>query len=229
MNKLIFAIVTVIVVSNFSPINAQQTQVAQGAAMGYAPPVPISTQVDRPLKKVGDSCSYQRIDNWKSAVMEEYTLTISAISDNGHELVKKSKTGETLGTFKETLDLNALSLGETQYSPDMGYYSFPLYVGKMWEAKASYVKTNGSRGSYTLSAKVVGEEKIGELDTLKITYNGDYHSTMPDGHSGWGKMRITRWYAPSVGCTARTNYEDTNWAGSVYSRDTTNLMGYKAK
>ncbi|WP_310451107.1 hypothetical protein [Sulfuritalea sp.] len=181
------------------------------------------TQVNRPQKKVGDTCSYKQIDDWTGVVTDEYSLTIASVSDRGYGFVKKTKSG-ALGNFETTLDLNALSWGDTTYTPDSEYLAFPLYVGKTWEVKASYTKTNGMRGSYELVGTVVGEEKIGELVTVKITYEGHYRSTMSNGNSGSGRMKSVRWYAPSIGCTAKEVYEDTNWAGSPYNRNTRTLV-----
>lgn len=181
------------------------------------------TQVDRPLKKVGDTCSYKVIDDWNGAVRSEYSMTVSSVSDDGYGFVKKAKSG-AVENLKITRDLNPLTWGDATYTPDTGYFAFPLYVGKTWEVKASYTRPNGVRASYVLAAVVAGEEKVGELLTLKITYEGRYNSTMSDGRSGSGMMRAVRWYAPSIGCTAKATYEDTNWSGSLYNRDTTTLV-----
>lgn len=182
------------------------------------------TQVDRPLKKVGDTCSYKVIDDWNGAVLSEYSLTISSVSGDGYDLVKKTKSG-VVENFKMTPDLNRLSFGDTTYTPDSGYLAFPLHVGKTWEVKASYTKkTNGMRGSYVLAAVVAAEEKIGELLTLKITYEGRYNASMPNGNSGSGAIRAVHWYVPSTGCFAKSTYEDTNWSGGVHNRNTIMLV-----
>ena len=185
-----------------------------------------SAAVERPLKKVGDSCSYKVINDWNGSVTAEYSLEVTAVTDDGYNLVKKSKTGEVLESLKDTLDLNALSWGGTKYTPNTAFYSFPLFVGKTWQAKANWVKNNGRVGSYALTAKVVGEEKVADLPTLKISYEGNYQASN-GGNSGKGTMKMTRWYAPSVGCTAKEHYEDTNWSGRVYNKDTTLLTAYK--
>ncbi len=189
-------------------------------------------QVNYPLKKVGDSCSFKKVDDWNGSVVEEFTLEVTAVTAAGHDLIKKSKTakaGEVSENVTETLDLNAVSWGVLTYSPDSEYYSFPLYVGKPWHVKASYTKVGGFRGSYELDAKVVGEENVGGLSTLKISYEGWYKSTAADGRSGQGTVRMTRWYAPSVGCTAKASYEDTDWGGRIYSRNTTYLTANSSK
>jgi len=181
------------------------------------------TQFDRPLKKVGDTCSYRQIDDWNGAVSSEYSLTISSVSGDGYGLAKKTKSG-AVENLKITPELNRLSWGDTTYTPDSGYLAFPLYVGKTWEVKASYTKTNGMRGSYVLTAVVTAEEKIGELLTLKITYEGRYNSATSNGRSGSGTMRTVHWYVPSTGCLAKATYEDTDWSGSLYNRNTITLV-----
>lgn len=239
MTKLIFAIIAVIAALNFSSASAQTTQVVQGTAMDSLPTAFVNTQapqVDRPLKKVGDFCTFERFNDWNGSAANDWngsvtgklTLTVSGVSDKGHEITKTSENSSAVGHFTETLELNAVSWDGTLFSPDQGYYSFPLYVGKTYEVRSSYTTSDGKKGEVALTAKVAGEEKIGEIITLKITYEGRYKSTTADGRTGSGKVWMTRWYAPSIGCVAKSSYKDTDWGGSVYHKDTIRLVGYKA-
>lgn len=140
-------------------------------------------------------------------------------------------------SFTQKPDLNILqgSLlakgNANTYSPNSGIYAFPLTVGKTWEAKANFATSTGRTGSYKLDAKVVGWEKVkvpaGEFDTLKITESGFYQSANEAGtRTGTGRMQITIWYAPAVGGMVKTQYEDTNWGGSLYNKYTLELLGY---
>ena len=191
---------------------------------------------ERPVLKPGDSWTYQRIDDWKNAVKEKYTLTVSTVSDKEIQLTRKSETsGKTMNVVQNP-DLNILAgsilaIGSANtYSPNSGIYDFPLTVGKTWDAKSDFVVPKFDRtGSYKLNAKVVGWEKVkvpaGEFDALKISEDGFYRSTQ-NGYTGTGSMGITFWYAPAIKAMVKTRYEDT-WNGSLDKRVTLELLGYK--
>lgn len=190
--------------------------------------------VEHPDIKVGDSWTYQLTNDWRSVVKDTYTFMVSAVSDKEIQLTRKSeKTGATV-TVAETPDLNALVKADpdgsiVRYSPNNGAYSFPLNVGKTWEAKADWT-TDGRSGSYSLATKVVGWEQVtvpaGTFTALKITKAGYYRATNGQ-NSGSGKIHMTLWYAPAVKGMVEMQYEDTNWSGTPYNKETTRLMAYK--
>ena len=191
--------------------------------------------VERPTIKVGDSWTYQETNDWRSVVTDTYSLAVSSVSDKKIELTRKSEKAGTAATVSETPDLNTIAKATSdgniiRYSPDNGAFSFPLEVGKSWEAKADW--TTGERsGSYSLATKVVGWEQVtvpaGTFTALKITKTGYYHATNGQ-NSGSGTMHIVFWYAPAVKGMVKMQYEDTNWAGAPYNKKTVELVAYKA-
>lgn len=192
---------------------------------------------ERPSIKVGDSWTYEKIDNWRNVVQEKYAMDVSMVSDKEIQLTRKSEKSGAVANVTETLDLNTLTGlsgsdgSPIRYSPDNGTYAFPLSVGKTWEMKSDFVKSTGFHSSVTFTAKVVSFEKVqvpaGEFDAFKITYTGGYRGMWPNGNSGTGSMKMTIWYAPSVKGAVKTKYEDTNWDGSPYDKSTFELLAYK--
>lgn len=229
--KLFFVIAVAL---GFFSMASAQTQVAESPAV-VATSVAMQAklvQVDRPVKKVGDFCAYQVIDDWKGNITGKHTLTVLAVSDSGYDFKLLRETG-AVEEIKATSDLGFLSWGETKYSPNNASYSFPLHVGKTWNVKYDYVvKSKDVRGSFSLTAKVVGEEEIttpaGKLTAVKTDYKGNYRSVIGE-RSGMGMVKMTSWYVPSVGCTARTRYEDTDWRGGTNNRITIELTAYKVE
>ncbi|MHB1668751.1 hypothetical protein [Thiomonas sp.] len=195
--------------------------------------------VERPDLKVGDSWTYQKINNWRGIVrgivQDKYTLEVSATSGTEIHLARKSETSGAVATVTETPDLNTIrgisftTGAAIQFSPDTETFAFPLRVGKTWKAKADYA-TGDHVGSYTLTTKVVGWETVkvqaGEFTALKITQDGYYKSTMGT-MSGSGRMQETFWYAPAVDGVVKVMYKDTNWAGQPYNRFSAELLTYK--
>lgn len=190
--------------------------------------------VERPDLKVGDSWTYQQINNWRGIVQDKYTLEVSAISGTEIHLTRKSEMSGAVATVTATPDLNTIrgissSGAVIQFTPDTGAFAFPLRVGKTWKAKADFA-TGDLIGSYALTTKVVGWETVkvqaGEFTTLKITQDGYYKST-EGTQSGSGKMQETFWYAPAVESVVKFMYEDTNWAGQLHNRFGTELLAYK--
>lgn len=168
-------------------------------------------------------------------MVEKYTNTVSTVSDKEIQLTHKSEASGTTVNITETADLNGISGfsasgSSMQWSPDTGTYTFPLETGKTWEVKTDFVRADGYSGSYTLTAKVIGWEKVkvpaGEFAALKITENGCYGATKIGGKSGTGSMQRTIWYTPAVGNTVKSYYEDTNWRGGPRNKITKELIGY---
>lgn len=190
--------------------------------------------VNRPDVKIGDSWTYQKIDNWTNIKTMEYVVEVSAVSDMEIRLTAKHRKSGVVATITETLDLNMLTRESSggasdRYIPNDGSYTFPFAVGKTWDAKTDYTRANRN-GSYELTAKVVGWEQVkvpaGEFTAIKITKEGRYQSTS-GGSSGTGRIKSTLWYVPEIKNAVKFSYEDSNWNGGLNSRDTTELLSYK--
>ena len=217
-----FGILATVMVTMISMVAFAQTVVG-----------PISPQgVDRPVRKVGASCSYDKTDDWKGAVVDKYTETVTAVSDGGYILTVTHQSGAT-GLIKQTLNLNNTEDEGTLYTPDTETYSFPLHVGKDWKIEYAYQRSNGIRGRRVYTAKVVAEELIdipgvgNQLPTLKIQYDGYVNSVFVDGSAGKGNLRMTTWYAPAVGCAVKTKFEGTDYRGVVIDRISYVLTAFK--
>jgi hypothetical protein len=204
------------------------TVFAQSTVVG-----PISPQgVDRPVRKVGASCSYDKTDDWKGAVVDKYTETVTAVTDSGYDLSVTHQSG-AVGRIRQTLNLNNTEDEGTLYTPDTGTYSFPLHVGKDWKIEYTYQRSNGIHGRRVYTAKVVAEELIdipgvgNQLSALKIQYDGYVNSVFVDGSAGKGNLHMTVWYAPAVGCVGKTKFEGTDYRGVVIDRISYVLTAFK--
>lgn len=190
--------------------------------------------VNRPDIKPGDSWKFQKIDEWSGRRTSKYSIETESVSDKEIRFLVTYKKSGVVATITETLDLNMLTRESSggvsdRYIPNDGSYTFPLAVGKTWNAKTDYTRAN-RHGSYELTAKVVGWEQVkvpaGEFTAIKITKEGRYQSTF-GGSSGTGWIKSTIWYVPEIKKAVKTSYEDSNWNGSLNSRDTTELLSYK--
>lgn len=220
MKKMIFAIVAI-----FAFVT---TVFAQTTVVG---PIP-QQGVGRPVKAVGASCSYDKTDDWKGAVVDKYTETVTAVTDSGYDLSVTHQSG-TVGRIRQSLNLNNTEDEGTLYTQDTGTYSFPLHVGKGWKIEYTYQRSNGIHGRRVYTAKVVAEELIdipgvgNQLPTLKIQYDGYVNSVFVDGSAGKGNLRMTTWYAPAVGCAVKTKFEGTDYRGVVIDRISYVLTAFK--
>lgn len=200
-----------------------------------ATPFAAAQNAERPEIKVGESWTYQDIDDWKNTEKEKYTYTVAAVSDKEIRLSRKSETSGAVVNVTETPDLNfTTKVGYDgtflQYTPDNGTFVFPLTPGATWKAETNYKKSSGAVGSYSLPAVAAGWEKVtvpaGEFLALKITEEGYYRASV-GGSSGQGRMKMTLWYAPQAKGMVKVVYEDTDWGGKTYNRVTTQLAAYK--
>jgi hypothetical protein len=189
-----------------------------------------SSLVERPALKVGDSWTYQKIDNWNGSIVEKYTEEVSTVSDK-IEIARKS---EKFGTTPITLtlgrnELTGVSITKddvVRYTPDNGAYSFPLNVGKSWAAKLDYAATNNRTGSYDLNVKVAGWEKIktpaGEFTALKVVTEGYYTA-----NTERFRIDIITWYVPEVKGMVRQEFVNRSTFGKLFNRFTIELAAYK--
>lgn len=204
------------------------------ALFAFAMSVNAEPLVQRPEVKIGDSWSYQTVDDWNGAVKDKYALEVSAVSSKEIRLSRKSETTGASMNITQTPDLNfvagasATDGAPTQYSPDNGTYAFPLEIGKTWKPEVKFTRSN-RYGSFQLSTIVVGWEKVkvraGEFLALKITQDGYYTSTTNQG-TGTGRMQSTLWYVPAVKAMVKFQYQDT-WRASTYNKVTIELTGYQ--
>ncbi len=216
----------VLAVLSTSFAHAQQVATATDTASIQQP-----AQVERPVFKVGDSCTYQLVNNWNNTVKDKYTLTTSTVSDKEITIGLVSLVSGTTDSITMTPDFGVISMDGAQYTPDSGIgYAFPLTVGKTWKTKGNFTKSDRS-GSYATIARVVGWEKVkvpaGEFTALKVTYDGSYHVAMKGGYrEGAGTEQTIRWYVPSLGCSVKITYESTDWYGRPYDKNTKELVAY---
>ena len=117
--------------------------------------------------------------------------------------IKATENGQPLLL---TLDLNELESPRRKDS-DRKWLSFPLEVGKHWEATDQYVVSGGAKssrhftgeGKAYFNVSVVGFEKVrvpaGEFDAFKLTLNSTFQDS---GGVHTGTLNATYYYAPAA-------------------------------
>ncbi len=174
-----------------------------------------SQTAQRPTVQVGDGATYamqlltdrQRFDA---------SVTVRSVDDQ--RIVMTARRSDRPGVDAEqvlTRDLDMVKSGTTgrSFSPSAGLLRFPLTVGDRWKAESDTTGATGDRTRNTADCQAVGLEKLtlpaGEFDALRVDCKG-----WINGVSWTGSMRFetTQWYAPAVGRTVKTVYQD--WRGS---------------
>lgn len=179
--------------------------------------------IDRPDVKVGDSWTYNTIDNWKHVRTNTFTHTVTKV-DNESITADATTNGSAI-TLKFTREWNPTERPDRIYKPNYPMLSFPLQVGKTWDASYEIAWKAGNRKIATsMKGTVVGMEKIttpaGEFNTFKIVLDGTY--TGSSVMNTWsGHVSTTIWYSPDVKKTVKVDYDDG------YTKESTELVSFK--
>jgi hypothetical protein len=176
-----------------------------------------STAVERPVWRVGDSWTYNYIDNWKKEVVDVSVDKITEISAKEIKVEwvsKKFKNGTNLFNqdFNATIRNSGSSI-EIRSSPEWPRYSFPMKPGKVWQQQVTWTKSNEPDWKVVADLKgtAQGWEKItvpaGTFDSLRIELQGRY--TGSNSQRNWsGSQKEVYWFAPAVKRIVKYEFDD---------------------
>jgi hypothetical protein len=188
-----------------------------------------------PTIKIGDSWTYRYTDNWKGQPGELSVQEVVSVSDKEILLdVKRVADSKVYRRLRWSEQLNPISRGNMQFSPWYPRYAFPLETGKTWTQEvAGKNPANGKSWRYEFKVKVAGWEKVavaaGEFDALRIDVESYYQGQEVYGNNGSGRSIETVWYAPAVKSYVKLDYQDTDWRGKVFNRDSLELTAFSVK
>jgi hypothetical protein len=187
--------------------------------------------VDRPDIHVGDRWSWQHTNGLVGE--KDYTRIEDVIELSDNEIRTreriKGRAGSNVAAF--TREWNPIDGSSARFEPFLSELSFPLKVGKTWDASADKMLfSNGKHGKFNLKAQVVAAEKVtvpaGTFDTYKIVVHLDAIGTDEDANIG--KTEETIWYAPSV--KRYVKYENTfSRDGRVRAKDIDELTEFSLR
>jgi len=158
----------------------------------------LAAPAERPETKVGDRWNFACLQGAQGATNRLWVVT--AVDPTG---IKATENGQLLLL---TLDLNELESPRRKDS-DRKLLSFPLEVGKHWEASDQYVVAGGAKSSRHLTGEgkgylnvsVVSFEKVrvpaGEFDAFKLTLNSTFQDS---GGVHTETLDATYYYAPAA-------------------------------
>lgn len=183
---------------------------------------------EKPDVKVGDRWSWQHTN----ALVNErdFTRIEDVIEVSAKEIRTRVRTKGigTNGIATYTPEWSPLDVISAQYDPSLKTLSFPLQVGKKWNATADKMLfANGKHGKFVLKGEVVALEKItvpaGTFDVYKVVLTLD--ATTTDENANIGNTIETHWYAPAVKNDVK--YENIfSRDGRVRSKDVLELLEF---
>ena len=150
-----------------------------------------AAKADRPDVKVGDRWN----TTCKSGVQTfNFVTVVTSVDQTG---VKGTQNGKPLTLSP---DLNNIESPQRKASNERGL-SFPLQVGKQWEAANEWVShiDNEASGTEKLTVTVVGYERVrvraGEFDAFKLKWKSNWWDKT---NNNPGTTESTYWYAPAA-------------------------------
>lgn len=192
-------------------------------------PVPL------PAPAVGDSWTYQYTDVWKGAKGNVNRIEVAAIDAAGvHVDIKRAASGALLSTQLFDAGMNPVDRGSMHFAPAFARYAFPLAPGKEWSADATGDNPKvGKHWRYRVKGKVLDWEKIrvpaGEFDALKLVVDAYYNGEEVGSNGGSGHLTETIWFVPAINNFVKMDYQDTDWQGRIFNRDSWELVSYVRK
>lgn len=204
-----------------------------GSTGSAQPPtvVDVNTSITRPAVRVGDSYTYETLDQVEPKLNNITSREI--IEVNSTEFVMrfvnvKSKYTRQL-TYDNDLNLTSSRSGDNDgfdYNPALRYFNFPMKSGDSWNSSSTErnIKTGKTR-SHTLRALVSGVEQVtvpaGTFSAIKITIDSELND---DSQITYG--RDISWYAPDIRRTVKSELESRDPNGKT-GRRTVHLLSYR--
>jgi hypothetical protein len=200
---------------------------APPAAAVAAGPQKRIEKIAAPTLKLGDSWTYQAIDLLSGSVTANYTITLTAATQDSWRFGSGYITDKSLNLLQEAKDGKLVQ----KWTPKRPNYEFPMEVGKTWTA-AAMRDSPDREAEHTYTFKVIRQERVivpaGVFDTLRVEGSNKYKARKKkDGSSGEGVGVHRYWFSPAVGRPVAYEYEETNWKGVVHSKERQELVSYK--
>jgi hypothetical protein len=191
--------------------------------------------ITMPVIAVGDSWTVEYTDLWKKTKGNVNRLEVTSVDDKGIKVdVKRAASGALLAQQRFSNEMNPIDRGSMHFAPAFTRYAFPLEPGKEWTSEATGDNPKlGKHWRYQIKGKVLGWEKItvkaGQFDALKVEVQAFYHGDETGSNGGSGQLTEVLWYAPAVNSYVKLDYNDTDWNGRIYNRDSWELVSYVRK
>ena len=191
--------------------------------------------VPAPEVAVGDSWTVQYTDLWKGAKGSVNRLEVVGVDDQAIEVdIKRAASGAVLTHQRFSREMNPIDRGAMHFAPAFMRYAFPLEPGKEWSGEATGDNPkSGKHWRYHIKGKVLGWEKVavkaGEFDALKVEVKALYRGEETGNNGGSGQLTEVLWYAPAVNSYVKLDYNDTDWTGRIYNRDSWELLSFVRK
>lgn len=205
------------------------------AAIGAPAAADQHLPVAAPEVSVGDSWTVQYTDLWKNTKGSVNRLEVVGVSDQVIDVdIKRAASGALLTHQRFSREMNPIDRGAMHFAPSFARFAFPLEPGKEWSTEATGDNPkSGKHWTYHIKGKVLGWEKVavkaGEFDALKVEVRATYRGEETGSNGGTGQLTETVWFAPAVNGYVKLDYNDTDWTGRIYNRDSWELVSYVRK
>jgi len=161
-------------------------------------PSPALMPVNAPTLKVGDRWKYVHLDGLTKLQEGQREETVTAISPDAILTEVKNAAGRETAPGRYDAQWNLL-VDIAGQAGRQTRFSFPLEVGKTWEATWPWMNTQGSVGRTEMTYKVRGGETVavraGTFEAVVIEGRGYWYNTT---RGSSGPVHEMLWYAPAA-------------------------------
>jgi hypothetical protein len=126
-----------------------------------------------------------------------------------------------------------LSEEESKYRPDDWAWLFLRLSTEYEQSYNAHASGEDEDLSHSLIESPRDWEKIrvpaGEFEALKIVVDGLYGGEETGTNGGSGHLTETIWFVPELNNFVKLDYQDTDWQGHIFNRDSWELISYVRK
>lgn len=172
-------------------------------------------EASAPALKPGDTWTYRLVNRWNDEEIKRETYTVFSVRSFGYVVEFTDSGSAEMKRRRWSQDLNGFM--RDSEDKDVGWWKFPLTVGKSWESVGPW---GGGSGRTEIKRRIVGSERIttpaGTFDTVRIEGLGRWIRSERNS----GVVSETIWYAPSVKRHVRREREvrEATFAVGSFSR-----------
>jgi hypothetical protein len=173
---------------------------------------PPEGEVPPPSLHTGNWWEYIMRDQLTGLQSNRGRITVTGVTSAGYQIREEWQEGGVVTAFYD-LDLNPVRTYDLAYQPALPRFSFPLTVGKSWQAQV--VKRDVPPKEFgtlvqQVQGRVGGWDRItvpaGTFTAVRIDLTVVWRDT--DAASMRGSSRETVWYVPAVRGVALSHRED---------------------